>query len=271
MDFPYDRYEKLAGPLIVYYPSGDGVDDAQSKLEQEELAHWIVQTIEKASQRLTQLFERPMPDMEILVVKPEDWSLVPRGDLEEEHAPRPYWTDETSPPTLVVPTDIDPTFGTITREKIAFMLYHELALAFLEGDPRPWPGESPLWADEWQFKFVAIWLSYSLDSQQGTINQDLHEQYADIFEPEPDGKTPVTVRGFDWYEDTPSEDYLCYELLLEQFASDLLARYDVHILPRFLASYRVERDVLLSEDVTSLLAATLGPGGEEWLEELVYF
>jgi hypothetical protein len=45
----------------------------------------------------------------------------------------------------------------------------------------------------------------------------------------------------------------------------------VHILLRFLAGYRVERDVLLSDDVTNLLAASLGPDGEEWLEELVYF
>lgn len=271
MPFPYDHYKILTGPLVAYYPSSEREDNAQLALEQEEQAQWIVQTIGKASERLIELFKRPMPDMKVLVVKPEDWSLVPRGDLEEEHAPRPYWTDETSPPTLVVPMEIDPTFGTITREKIAFMLYHELALAFLEADPRPWPNESPLWADEWQFKFVAMWLSYSLDGLQGTVNQDLHEQYADIFEPEPDGKTPVTVRGFDWYEDTPPEEYLCYELLLERFARDLLARYDIDILPRFLTNYRVERDVLLSDDVTSLLAASLGPGGEEWLEELVYF
>src|SRR5215831_9550354 len=102
MFFPYDRYKKIIGLLTAYYPSNE-----------EELAHWIVQTIEKASQRLTQLLERPMPDMEILLVKAEDWSLVPRGDLEEEHAPRPYWTDETSPPTMVVPVEIDPIFGTI--------------------------------------------------------------------------------------------------------------------------------------------------------------
>jgi len=109
MHFPYNRYEKLAEPLTAYYPS-----------DEEELANWIVQTIGKAGERLTQLFERPMPDMEILVVKPEDWSLVPRSDLEEERVRRPYWTDETNSPTLVVPTEIDPTFGAITREKIAF-------------------------------------------------------------------------------------------------------------------------------------------------------
>src|SRR5271157_3708638 len=122
--FPYDRYEKLGRPLTAYYPSGEA-----------ELAHWIIQTIDKAAERLTQLLGRSMPTVEVLIVGPEDWPLVPRDDLEEERAPRPYWTDATSPPTLVVPTVSDPTFGTITREKIAFMLYHELALACLEGDP----------------------------------------------------------------------------------------------------------------------------------------
>ncbi len=93
MSFPYDDYQKLAEPLTVYYPSGERVDNAQLAVQQEEYVHWVVRTINKASEQLTKLFERPMPDMEVLVVKPEDWSLVPRGDLEEEHAPRPYWTD----------------------------------------------------------------------------------------------------------------------------------------------------------------------------------
>jgi hypothetical protein len=81
----------------------------------------------------------------------------------------------------------------------------------------------------------------------------------------------VTVRGFDWYEDTTPEDYLVYQLLLEQFAADLLARYDPGILPRFLALYRTERETLLSDEVTSMLATALGPSGDTWLEELVYF
>ncbi len=61
-----------------------------------------------------------------------------------------------------------------------------------------------------------------------------------------------------------------YELLLEQFAADLLARYEPDILSRFLALYRTERE-LLSDDVTTMLATVLGPGGSEWLEALVYF
>ena len=106
---------------------------------------------------------------------------------------------------------------------------------------------------------------------QGVANKDLHEEHAEIFEPEPDGKTPITVRGFDWDEDTPPEDYLTYELLLEQFAADLLAHYEPAILPRFLTLYRTDRATLLSDDVTTMLATALGPGGAEWLESLTYF
>ncbi len=103
------------------------------------------------------------------------------------------------------------------------------------------------------------------------VSQDLRERYAEIFEPEPDGKTPVTVRGFYWDEDTTPDDYLEFELLLEQFAADLLARYQPAVLPRFLALYRTEHDTLLSDDVTAMLATALGPGGADWLENLNYF
>ena len=68
-----------------------------------------------------------------------------------------------------------------------------------------------------------------------------------------------------------SEDFLAYELLLEQFAADLLARYDITVFPRFLTGYRVEREEFLSDEVTALLADALGEGADEWLEGLDYF
>lgn len=260
MQFRYDHYKTLAEPIVVYYPAGE-----------ETLARWIGQTIQQAGVLLTQLLGRPMPELEILVVHPTDWESVPHSEMEEVGTPHPYWTDVTSPPSIVVPTEIDPIFGEMAPEKFAFMLYHELSLAFLEDDPRPWPEEIPLWADEWQFKFAALWLSQRLNGVQGVVSKDLHEQYGDIFEPEPDGKTPTTVRGFDWYEDTTPEDYLCYELLLEQFAADLLTQSDAQLLPRFLALYRANDAVLLSDDVASMLVEALGSEHEAWLEDLVYF
>jgi hypothetical protein len=260
MLFPYEAYETLTELPSVYYPMGE-----------KFFARWVFQTIDQAGKLLTQLLDQPMPALVILLVTPSDWPLAPHDEAEQQEHPHPYWTDATSPPSLVVPMEIDPIFGEPTQEKLASMLYHELALAFLEDDPRPWPNDYPLWAEEWQFKFAELWLAQSLDGVQGVVNKDLHECYEEIFEPEADGKTPVTVRGFDWYEDTSPEDYLCYELLLERFAADLLAHYAPTILPRFLALYRAERVNLLSEDVTAMLAAVLGPDGVEWLEDLVYF
>ncbi|MDQ6660510.1 MAG: hypothetical protein M3Z24_06040 [Chloroflexota bacterium] len=260
MPFPYERYETLAEPITIYYPAGEDM-----------LARWIFQTLDKASHLLANLLNLPIPDLEVLLVAPSDWELVPREEDEEVGDPLPYWTDVTSPPSLVIPVELAAVYGTPTQKKLAFILYHELALAFLESDPRPWPNENPLWADEWQLKFAALWLAHQIDGEQGMVNKDLREIYAELFEPEEDGKTPETIRSFDWYEDTSPEAYLGYELYLEQFAADLLARYNSNILPRFLSLYRVQRDELLSEDVTAILASVLDPAGAEWLENLVYF
>lgn len=258
--FPYDRYEKLNEQFIMYYPA-----------DEETLVRWVQQTVKRAGEQLSALLQVELPAFEVLLVDMQDWDLVPHTDSEEVDVPHPYMTDITTPPTLVVPSEIDAIFGEVTSEKFAFMLYHELVVAFLEDDPRPWPENSPLWADEWQFKCAALWLSQTLDGVQGVVNKDVRGQYADVFEPELDGKTPVTIRGFDWYEDTSSEDFLAYELLLEQFAADLLARYDITVLPRFLTGYRVEREEFLSDEVTALLADALGEGADEWLEGLDYF
>lgn len=260
MTFPYERYETLAEPLTVYHPTGE-----------EERARWVFQSIEKAGQKLSELLQQPMPEIELLLVDAVDWQLAPRNEDEDAAPLQPYWTDVTSPPCIVIPAEIDLIFGEETPEKFAYMLYHELTLAFLEEDPRPWPEDAPLWADEWQIKFAALWLVQTLNGVRGIVNTDLRQEYSEIFETEPDGKTPVTIRGFDWYEDTSEEDYLEYELLLEQFAVDLLQRSGANILPRFLALYRAEQSVLLSDDVTILLGTVLDPDGIEWLESLVYF
>ncbi|GCF09470.1 hypothetical protein KDI_30340 [Dictyobacter arantiisoli] len=260
MLFPYDHYKTVIEPFTAYYPVGE-----------ETLAHQVLQSLDQAAKQLTALLHVDMPDFEVLLVNMDDWPLVPHSESEEVDSPHPYMTDLTTPATLVVPLEIDPIFGVVTPEKFAFMLYHELTVAYLEDDPRPWPDETPLWADEWQFKFIALWLAQKLNNVEGVVNKDGLEQYEEAFEPELDGKTPVTIRGFDWYEDTTPEEYLTYELLLEQFAADLLKRYNVSVISRFLSAYRVESKQFLSDQVTKMLADALGSGAEEWLEELVYF
>lgn len=264
MAFPYERYATLHKPLKTYYPA-----------EQAELAQRIVSEIDQAGQLLSELLGQPLPPIEILIAAKTDWELVPQeseGEEYEASAPMlPYWTDVTSPPTLVIPEEMDEIIGEATAEKLSLLLYHELTHAFMESDQRPWPEENPLWADEWQLQFGAFWLFQQIHGTIEDITADLHQQFATIFEPEPDGKTPITVRGFDWDEDTTPEAYLEFVLLLEKFAGDLLACYDGTILPRFLERYRQDVSMLLSDEVTLMLAETLGVGGEQWLENLVYF
>ncbi|HVU67841.1 MAG TPA: hypothetical protein VHD63_11950 [Ktedonobacteraceae bacterium] len=261
MAFPYREYETLDEQFKVYYPKGE-----------EELARQLSREVQQASTLLSKLLKLSGLELEILLVAADDWRHVPLEDDEEEppELMLPYWTSTTDPPSLVVPVQMDEVLGEATSEKRALLLYHELSHAFLEHDPRPWPDESPLWADEWQLQFLAFWLFQQIHGQSEYITKDLQEQFAASFEPEADGKTPVTVRGFDWYEDTAPEDYLEFVLLLEKFVTDLLARYDAKILLRFLDAYRHDTP-LLSEDVTKMLGKALGKGGEAWLEELTYF
>ena len=266
MSFPFEEYETRSEQLKIHYPAGE-----------ESQASLVLQTIDQAQRLLAKLLNQASPEMEILLVASKDWENRPREVPEEQvelagpDNMLPYWTDSTQPSSLVIPVALDPIIGEPTQHKLAFLLYHEIARAFLENDPRPWPDEYPLWADEWQLQFAALWLSKEINGQQGIVTRDLHQKYAEIFEPEEDGKTPVTIRGFDWYEDTSPEEYLCFDLLLEQFAADLLARYGPEPLPHFLTLYRKDHYILLSDDVTEMLGSVLGPGGIEWLEGLVYF
>jgi hypothetical protein len=262
MPFPYARYQTLDTPLTFYYPEG-----------QQELARKTWELIKDANKSLESLLDLPVPALQILLVADEDWQFAPHAEDEggdESLLRLPFATDVTDPPTLVIPVKLDRIVGNATLTKRAFLIFHELAHAFLESDPRPWPLESPLWADEWQMQFAALWLTQRLFGLRDIAQTDLHKKYAQIFVPEADGKTPVTVRGFDWYEETTPQEYLAYTLLLERFAADLLARFDATILPRFLVFYR-EDQKLLSDDVTNMLAAALGPAGASWLESLNYF
>lgn len=267
MTLPYEEFENyqmLAGAPAMYYPAG-----------KEVLARELSQEIGQACKLLGQLLDLPVPELDVLLVSLADWEFAPPEEMEAPPGPPssllPYWTDVPQRPMLVVPEKMDQIMGEATVEKRSLLLYHELAHAFLESDPRPWPDDTPLWADEWQMQFAAFWLFRQLHGDAEHVTDDLQQRFAEIFEPEEDGKTPVTIRGFDWYEDTTREAYLEYALLLEKFAIDLLAHYDATILPRFLERYRQERQTLLSDDATKMLAEVLGEGGEEWLEDLIYF
>src|SRR5690242_6281632 len=127
MSFPYERYQTLTESVRVYYPSGH-----------DTLARQILQWVDEANKLLACLLAISTPAMEILVVAPGDWQDAPLDEPEESPMMLPYWTEVTQPPTLVVPTELDSIVGRFSQEKLAFLLFHEVAHAFLASDPRPW-------------------------------------------------------------------------------------------------------------------------------------
>src|SRR5260370_24901298 len=99
MSFPYEQYTTLAEPLKTFYRGG-----------KDELAQRVVQEIEHAGKVLSELLGQPMPPLEILIAAAADWEFIPKEDEDEGEGPAtmlPYWTDVTSPPTLVVPEQMD--------------------------------------------------------------------------------------------------------------------------------------------------------------------
>src|SRR2546426_799526 len=112
MPFPYEQYVTLAEPLTVYHPG-----------DQESLAHWIMQSIDKASQLLKQLLGLPMPEIQVILVAPGDWSVTPHDDPEEPSNALPYWTNATRPPSIFIPSQLDSIIGTPTQEKLEYLSY----------------------------------------------------------------------------------------------------------------------------------------------------
>src|SRR5215467_12365171 len=123
MSFPYGHYQTLAEPVRIYYPAGH-----------ETLAHQVLQWVDEANRLLAGLLALPTPEMEILLIAPEDWQNAPRDEPEETFIMLPYLTEATQPSALIVPTELDPIVGRSSQEKLAFLLFHEVAHAFLASD-----------------------------------------------------------------------------------------------------------------------------------------
>src|SRR5262245_25896323 len=127
MSFPFEEYETRNEQLKIHYPTGE-----------ESQASLVLQTIDQAHKLLAKLLNQVAPEMEVLLVASKNWENRPREVPEEQvelAGPGnllPYWTDSTSPSSLVIPVVPDPIIGEPEQDKLAFLLYHEVTRAFLE-------------------------------------------------------------------------------------------------------------------------------------------
>jgi len=114
MLFPYERYESLAEPMRVFYPTGE-----------EAQARWVSQTIDNAGKLLISLLNQPMPGMEILLVSSADWGAAPPEDFcsaGDDGLNKPLHTGLTLPihPTLLFPQNLIRSLANRRRKNLPF-------------------------------------------------------------------------------------------------------------------------------------------------------
>ena len=101
--------------------------------------------LERGASALSGILAVEPPRLEALLVSDEDWEGVPRENEDPYPPGLPYYTRAASPPALVLPETLSPTFRPRTRLTGALVVWHELAHAFLLREPVP---RSPAWLRE---------------------------------------------------------------------------------------------------------------------------
>jgi len=188
------------------------------------------------------------PSVSALLVGDEDWPAAPR---ENEHPyPRglPYFTRSVYPPALVLPERLAPVFGPRTDVLLPLTVWHELAHAFVLGEPLV---RTPAWLQE----LVPQAISAAVARRVGL---PLGEHLRRI-----DGDPGFTVRRFGGR--AHAEDQMKFQNLLLLLGAAALEEFGEGPLRRLLRALR-EKDVVVGEGrAEALLAGALGPGGLRWL------
>jgi hypothetical protein len=230
-------YARLGGPIPVIHPPG-----------LEERAAEVRDLLETGASALSEILAVEPPELEALLVADEDWKEAPRGNERPYPPGLPYFTRAASPPTLVLPETLSPTFQPRTPVTGALVVWHELAHAFLLRDPVP---RAPAWVRE----FVPQALSAAVAREAGL---PLEEHLEEI------RRSPgFTVRSSSGRADAARQ--MAFQNLLLALGAAALERYGKEF-PRTLAhALWSERGVIGEERAEELLADSLGSDGREWL------
>jgi hypothetical protein len=226
----------------------DGVFPVVHPPRLEERAGEVQDLLETGASALSEILVVEPPELEALLVADEDWKQAPRGNERPYPPGLPYFTRAASPPTLVLPETLSPTFQPRTPVTGALVVWHELAHAFLLRDPVP---RAPAWLRE----FVPQALSAAVARK---TELPLEEHLEEI------QRSPgFTVR------DSPgragAEEQMAFQNLLLALGAAALERYGEEFLRTLAYALWSERGVIGEERAEELLAGSLGPDGREWL------
>lgn len=230
-------YERLDGPVPVLYRAGMEHRAARSR-----------DLLASGAAALAEILAVEPPDLEALLVADEDWGEAPRENERPYPAGLPYFTRAASPPALVLPQTLSSAFRPRTGATYPLVVWHELAHAFLLREPVV---RTPAWLRE----LLPQALSVALARRTGT---PLDEHLSRI-----DYSPGFTVRSYPSRADAGEQ--MAFQNLLLALGAAAVERFGEGFLRRLAHALREREDIVDEEQAEELLAASLGPGGREWL------
>ena len=214
----------------------------------EERAAEVRDLLEVGTTSLSQILGVEPPELEALLVADEDWEEAPRENKHPYPPGLPYFTRAASPPIVVLPERLSPAFKPRSAATGALVVWHELAHAFLLRKPVP---RTPAWLRE----LVPQALSAAV-ARRADLPLDEHlEEIA---------RGPgFTVR--DSLGRAGAQRQMAFQHLLLALGAAAVEEFGEGFLGTLAHALWSERDVIYEDRAEELLAASLGPGGREWL------
>jgi hypothetical protein len=236
-------YERLEGAIPVVHPLGFGQCAAKAR-----------DLLEDGALSLSEILAVETPVLEALLVADVDWDGAPRENERSYPPGLPYFTRAATPPTLVLPETLSAAFRPRTNATGALVVWHELAHAFLLGEPVP---RTPAWLREY--------LPQALSAAAARrIGLPLEEHLQEI-----DRDPGFTVRSFGGRAN--AEDQMSFQNLLLVLGAAALEEFGEGFLRALARALWEETDIVREERAEELLAGSLGPGGRGWLASRAEF
>ena len=229
-------YARLEGAIPIVYTPG---------LEERAAEVWDL--LETGASALSEILLVEPPELEALLVADEDREEAPRENERPYPPGLPYFTRASRPPTLVLPQTLSPDFRPRTDATEALVAWHELAHAFLLRDPMP---RSPAWLRE----LMPQALSAAVARKTGL---PLEEHLERIRRGQ---GLAVTYQSR-----ADAEGQMAFQNLLLALGAAAVDEFGDGFLRRLAHALWREQGIVDERQAEELLAASLGPGGRDWL------
>ena len=230
------NYERLDGVVPILHPPA-----------LEDRTRGLRRLLEDGARELSEMLTVDPPELQALLVADADWRKAPRENSRSYPKGLPYFTRSVTPPALVMPAELSPTFQPRTEMLLPLTVWHELTHAFLLQQALV---RTPAWLREFVPQAAAVAVARR-------TRVSLDEHLSQIERPN------FNVRELG--ETADAEEQMSFQNLLLLLGNAALEEFGDEFLRRLVRALWDEEDVVGGEQAEELLADALGSGGRGWL------